>query len=189
MVYLFINVAWGDPYIPHILGTLHSHHAKATFFLDGTWLSKHSDTAKIIVRAGHLLGNHGYTHRNMSTLTQEAQKQEIEKTNKLLRQTGITPTFFAPPSGDYSPTTLRAASAQGMFTVHWTVDTIDWRTPSASTILARVVPRLEPGCIILMHPTASASAALDSLLDAIEQKHLRLGTAEDLVSSARVARE
>ena len=189
MVYLIINVAWGDSYIPHILGSLRKHGARATFFLDGKWLASHMDTAKIILRAGHLLGNHGYTHRNMSTLTQEEQTQEIEKTNTLLRQTGTIPTFFAPPSGDFAPSTLGVASMQGMFTVLWTIDTIDWWTSSADAILARVVPRLEPGSIILMHPTASAAAALDRLLDAIAQKHLQLGTAEDLVRSARVAND
>lgn len=96
MVYLFVNVAWGDPYIPRILGILHKNEGKATFFLDGKWLSTHTAIAKIMIREGHLLGNHGYTHRNMSTLSQDEQQLEISKTNTLLRQTGTTPTFFAP---------------------------------------------------------------------------------------------
>jgi len=66
MVSFLINVAWGNEYLPDILATLKKQNVKASFFLEGRWVQKNPELAKMIVEAGHEVGNHSYTHPDMS---------------------------------------------------------------------------------------------------------------------------
>ena len=61
MVSFTVNVAWGNEYLPKMLEVLKKHHAKATFFLEGKWVKNNPDMAKMIVDAGHEVGNHSYS--------------------------------------------------------------------------------------------------------------------------------
>ena len=65
MVSFIINVAWGNEYLPEILATLKRHQITASFFLEGNWVKSNPDLAKMIVSAGHEVGNHSYTHPDM----------------------------------------------------------------------------------------------------------------------------
>jgi probable sporulation protein (polysaccharide deacetylase family) len=186
MVAFLINVAWGEDYLPQMLHTLYANNVKATFFLDGQWLMKHKAEAKTILKAGHQLANHGYSHKNMSQLNRTQIVDEIQRTQHLLKQLGVTNNYLAPPSGDFDQESLSVTSQQGLFTILWTVDTIDWREKDARVILQRVLPRVESGTMILMHPTVGSSAALDELIKGIKQKKLKLGTVNEITSSARL---
>ncbi len=187
MVSFMINVAWGDEHLPSILQTLEKENVHATFFFDGSWLSKHVDTAKQIGAKGHELSNHAYSHKNMSQLGRSAAVSEIEKTERLLRESlGIQNKLFAPPSGDFDTETVVIAKELGLRTVLWTIDTVDWRKPEPAWIVRRITSRLEPGAMILMHPTASSSAALEEMIHAIKSKGLSIGTVSELLSPARV---
>ncbi|WP_080839828.1 polysaccharide deacetylase family protein [Cohnella massiliensis] len=186
MVGLMINVAWGDEYLPSMLKTLADEKAKATFFFDGTWLSKNLDKAREIVKAGHEASNHAYTHPNMSRLGAERQRSEIAKTEALLRDgLGTSNKWFAPPSGDFNELTVRTASGLGLRTVLWTLDTIDWKKPPASGVVAKVSAQAEPGTLILMHPTSTTEQALAGIIRAVREKGLEPGTVTDTLSSAR----
>ncbi|PWW06447.1 putative sporulation protein (polysaccharide deacetylase family) [Paenibacillus cellulosilyticus] len=187
MVSLMINVAWGNEFLEPMLKTLEEENVKATFFLDGTWLRNNPDLAKKILAGGHELSNHAYNHPNMSTLSRDAQYQQIAKTEALLESVlGVKDNrWFAPPSGDYNGTTVSIAHSQGLRTVLWTIDTIDWRKPPASTILSRVRNKLQPGALILMHPTASTRDALPDLIKMIKSKGYQLGTVSDTLSPKR----
>jgi probable sporulation protein (polysaccharide deacetylase family) len=186
MVALLINVAWGEENLPQMLKILKSNHVKATFFLDGQWLEKHVTEAQRIVADGHQVSNHAYSHKNMSRLSDAQAIEEIERTQKLLKNLGVSNKLFAPPSGDFSPKTLEVTTQLGLRMILWTVDTIDWREKSPTAILTRVVPRIEPGSMILMHPTASATAALHSLIQQIKMNRLKLGTVNELISTKRL---
>lgn len=187
IVALMINVAWGNEYIPTMLEVLREENVKATFFLDGSWLSKNADLAKQIVTEGHELGNHAYSHRNMSQLSRKEATDEIAKTERLLKEKlGVTSRFFAPPSGDYDQETVQAAYDLGLNTVLWTLDTVDWKKPSPSTIIQKVSARVEAGSLILMHPTKPTSEALAQVIQNIKNKGLVLGTVEEVLSSNRL---
>ncbi|GFN31843.1 polysaccharide deacetylase family protein [Paenibacillus xylaniclasticus] len=188
MVSLMINVAWGNEYIEPILNTLKREKVKATFFLDGSWLNKYRDLAQQIQEAGHEMSNHAYSHPNMSQLSRNAQLREIEKTQQLLESVlGVKDNrWFAPPSGDFNQLTVQIAHNLGLRTVLWTIDTIDWRKPLPSTIVSRVRNKLEPGALILMHPTASTRDALADVISVIKSKGYQLGTVSETLSSARV---
>jgi probable sporulation protein (polysaccharide deacetylase family) len=187
MVALMINVAWGEEYLPAMLDTLRKEHVHATFFFDGSWLSQHLETAKQIGEQGHELSNHAYSHKNMSRLSAAEARTEIGKTETLLtHRLGVDNRWFAPPSGDFDDETVRIAASEGLKTVLWTLDTLDWRNPGAAAIIRKVGTRVEPGSLILMHPTASSSAALESMIRAIKSKGLALGTVSEVLSPDRV---
>jgi len=188
MVALMINVAWGDEYLPGMLEMLEAHRVPATFFFDGSWLSKHIDTAKQICAAGHECSNHAYSHPNMSELSRSRQAEEIRKTERLLKEElNVDNRLFAPPSGDYNQTTVDVAYELGLYTVLWTIDTVDWKKPDPAWIIRRITTNLEPGSLILMHPTASSLQALEGMIRVIKEKGYVFGTVPDVLSSERVA--
>ncbi|GAS81072.1 polysaccharide deacetylase family protein [Paenibacillus amylolyticus] len=187
MVSFMINVAWGNEYIKPMLDTLDAEKVKATFFLDGSWLSKNIELAKEIQKRGHELSNHAYSHPNMSRLSAERAKLEISKTQDLLYKTlGVDNRWFAPPSGDFNQKTVDIASSMGLQTVLWTVDTVDWRKPSSDAVVAKIAKNTEAGTLILMHPTAASSGALKGMIQSIRAKGLMLGTVSETLSSERV---
>lgn len=186
MISLMINVAWGDEYIQKMLDVLERQQVKATFFLDGSWLNKNEATAKLIAEKGHDLSNHAYSHKNMSQISRQQNVDEIAKTQKLLEKLGVTNKLFAPPSGDFNEQTVKVASELGLHTILWTIDTVDWKNPGADTIVKRITSRLEPGAMILMHPTASSSGALEQMIVNIKEKGFVLGTVSELISPQRV---
>ncbi|GAA3406555.1 polysaccharide deacetylase family protein [Paenibacillus hodogayensis] len=187
MASLMINVAWGNEFIGPMLDILEKEQVRATFFFDGSWLSKNIDTAKTIQAKGHEMSNHAYTHKNMSKLGREDNRKEIEQTQKLLKeQLGVDNVLFAPPSGDFSDLTVKVAHELNLKTILWTLDTVDWMKPTSDSIVRKIAARVEPGSLILMHPTASSSGALQGMIRTIKQKGLALGTVSELISSDRV---
>lgn len=183
---LMINVAWGTEYIQGMLDTLEKHNVKATFFLDGSWTAKNGDVAKSIVDRGHEIGNHAYTHPDMSKMGQQQTLREITRTNDVIKKaTGSTPKMFAPPGGAFNDTTVKVAHGQGMNTILWTLDTIDWKKPPASTIENRVVGRAENGALVLMHPTEPTRDALRAMIPALLKKGYDLVTVSQLLDSTR----
>lgn len=187
MVSLMINVAWGNQYIVPMLDILDEENVKVTFFLDGSWLSKNPELATQMLKRGHEMENHAYTHPNMSTLSRARATVEIEKTQKLLKESlGVTNKWFAPPSGDFDQETVEIASSLGLKTVLWTVDTVDWRNPSPESIVAKITSKAEPGTLVLMHPTASSSKALKAMIRGIKAKGLQLGTVSQTLSAERL---
>lgn len=188
MVALMINVAWGNEYLEPMLQILREHQVKATFFLDGSWLSKNSELALLIQREGHELSNHAYSHPDMSRLGRGDAALQISKTEALLKQKlQVENHWFAPPSGDFNQQTVEVAAEQGLRTVLWTLDTIDWKKPAPSSIVQKVKLRVEPGTLILMHPTAASSGALAGMIKEIRMKGLALGTVSETLSEKRVA--
>ncbi|CAI6028195.1 polysaccharide deacetylase family protein [Cohnella sp. JJ-181] len=184
---LMINVAWGNEYLASILNTLDAQKVKATFFLDGSWLSKNKDAALEIKRRGHELSNHAYSHKNMSTISDAKQLEEISKTEALLKDVlGADNRLFAPPSGDYDARTVRIAAGLGLRTVMWTLDTVDWQRPPASSVVKKISAHVGPGTLILMHPTSTTEQALAGIVRAARAKGLVPGTVSEVLSERRL---
>lgn len=186
-VSFMINVSWGTEFIEPILQIFKEEEIKATFFLDGSWLKKHPELAKKIASEGHEIGNHAYSHPQMSRLPNERIKEEIKKTEDLIRSvTHQSSHYFAPPSGDYDQRVVQIARDFNMFTVLWTLDTVDWQKPSPNTIIQRIIPKVNNGHLILMHPTDSTVEALPELIRQIKEKGLMIGTVNETLSTKRI---
>lgn len=187
MVSFLINVAWGNEHIPGMLETLKNHGVQATFFLEGRWVKENPSMAKMIIDAGHEVGNHSYTHPNMKTLGSTAVREQLLKTNEVIEAiSGSKVTWFAPPSGSYRDEVVNIAHEMKLGTIMWSVDTIDWQKPSPDVLVNRVMGKIHPGAMVLMHPTPSTANSLETLITSIKDKGLELGTVSSLLSEERI---
>ncbi|HLR66186.1 polysaccharide deacetylase family protein [Virgibacillus alimentarius] len=186
MVAFLINVSWGEEHIPEILDTLNEHNVKATFFIEGEWAKKNADLVKMINEQGHLIGNHAYNHPDMARLSNQEIIQQITQTNTIIEAIiDKTPRWFAPPSGSFKNNVVKTAHNLKMETILWTVDTIDWKNPSVSVMMNRVMTDIHPGATILMHPTSSVVEGLSPLIKDIKKKGYKIGTIEQLLNEER----
>lgn len=186
MVALLINVSWGTEHIPDILNTLKEHNSKATFFIEGKWAKENAELVKMIDEQGHTIGNHAYSHPDMARLSNQQIIEQITKTNTIIEAIiDKTPEWFAPPSGSFTDNVVDQADNLNMETILWTVDTIDWKNPSVSVMMNRVMTKVHPGATILMHPTASVVEGLSPMVQDIKKKGYKIGTIDQLLSEER----
>jgi probable sporulation protein (polysaccharide deacetylase family) len=189
MVSFLINVAWGNEYLPKILSTLKKYNVHATFFLEGRWVKENPELAKMIVDGGNEVGNHSYTHPDMKTLASEQVREQLIKTNQVIEATtGKKVKWFAPPSGSYRDEVIKIANSLDLSTIMWTVDTIDWQKPTQDVLVQRVLKKVGPGAMILMHPTKPTADGLETLIKEIKKRQLRIGTVSRLLDEERIVK-
>ncbi|MBP2240177.1 putative sporulation protein (polysaccharide deacetylase family) [Cytobacillus eiseniae] len=186
MVSFLINVAWGNEYLTDMLATLKKHNVSASFFLEGRWVQNNPELAKMIEEAGHEIGNHSYTHPDMKTISTPKAREEIRRTNEVIKATtNKSVRWFAPPSGSYRDEIVQIAAEEKLGTVMWTVDTVDWQKPTPDQLIQRVISKVHNGAMILMHPTDSTAKSLDQLIQMLKQKDLQMNTVTELLSAER----
>ncbi len=189
MVAFMINVAWGNEHLESILKTLADHNIRATFFLDGSWVAKNSTLAKQIVNDGHEIGSHAYSHPMMSRLTKDRIIEEMEKTNRTIKEAlAIDVSLFAPPSGDYDERVVKLAWERKMLTILWTLDTVDWRNPPAKEMANKIIKNVNSGNLILMHPTPATAQALNDMIIGVQNKGYAIDVVSEVISSDRTGR-
>lgn len=190
MVSFIINVAWGNEYLGPILETLKKNNVHASFFLEGRWVKENPELAKMIVEAGHEVGNHSYTHPDMKQISSAKIREEIVKTNEVIKATtGEEVVWLAPPSGSYREEVVKIASEYKLGTVMWSVDTIDWQKPTPEQLINRVMGKVHKGAMILMHPTDSTAKALDELIKQIKLEKYEINTVSELLSEERIMKK
>lgn len=151
-VAISFDCAWGVEHTDAILDALEKNEIRCTFFAVQFWVEKHPEYAKKIVEAGHELGTHSKTHPYMSKLSKEAIDEELSSSCKAIEKaTGVHPTLFRPPYGDYDDLLVERASEQKLFTIQWDVDSLDWKNLSATEIALRIINGVGSGSIILCH--------------------------------------
>ncbi|OZM58619.1 hypothetical protein CIB95_03360 [Lottiidibacillus patelloidae] len=187
MVALLINVAWGNEYLPKMVDVLKKHQVRSTFFLEGNWVKKNADLTKMLYDEGHELGNHSFSHPDMKKLSANRIREQLQKTNDVIEETiGKKPKWFAPPSGSYRDEVVKIANEMGMYTILWSVDTVDWKKPNATEMMNRVLRKVHPGAMILMHPTEPTAEGLELLIEGLKAKGYSIGTVTQLLSEARI---
>jgi peptidoglycan/xylan/chitin deacetylase (PgdA/CDA1 family) len=168
---LMFNVDWGEDIIPELLKVLEEKEVKVTFFVSGRFAKKFPDLIVKISQVGHEIGNHGYSHPYPNKLTLEQNMQEITATEKVFQELKINVAkIFAPPYGEHGKVVLQAANTLGYKTIMWTLDTIDWQDPSPEVILRRILPKVDHGSLILMHPKKCTLQALPTLIDSLREE-------------------
>lgn len=162
VIALTFDAAWGADKTRGIIDILNEYDADATFFLVGFWMDKYPEEVKAIAEAGLEIGNHSENHLNMPRLNDSTMRAEITSVNEQVEElSGIVPTYFRAPYGDYSDRLLTAVEELGMVGVQWSIDTLDWKGLSAKEIVERVVPKAKSGDIVLFHNNS------DHVLDAL----------------------
>ena len=138
---------------PVLLDLLREAGVSAAFFCVGERVAANPGLAARIVREGHLLENHSYAHSNLTNFFGRARlKAELEQTQLVIRQaTGIAPKLFRPPMGLSNPRVFAAARALGLRVIGWSARGLDTITGEPERVVARIVRRLRPGAIVLLH--------------------------------------
>ena len=145
---------------------------KCTFFMVQFWVEKYPEYVKKIAGAGHEIGTHSKTHPKMSELAKAEIEEELSSSCSAIEKiTGKRPELFRPPFGDYDNLLIETAKEQGLFTIQWDVDSLDWKNLSAQNIALRVINGVKSGSIILCHNNGLHTAqALPMILSSLKNK-------------------
>ncbi|MEU0473840.1 polysaccharide deacetylase family protein [Streptomyces olivaceus] len=139
-------------YTPQILDTLAKHDVRATFFVCGEMADYNRDLLSRMADEGHVVGNHTWSHPQLTRLTRRRIRSEMERTSEVVEQAyGDPPRWFRAPYGAWNRATFELGSELGMEPLAWTVDTLDWTTPGTGTIVDRVEDGAAPGVVVLSH--------------------------------------
>lgn len=187
-IYLTFDAGYENGYTEHILDVLKKHNVKATFFLVGNFISTSPELVKRMVSEGHTVGNHTFTHPDMSKISsEEGFSEELGKLEELYEQTTgeKMKKFYRPPQGKYSEDNLKMAQQMGYTTVFWSLAYVDWyndNQPTQQEAMDKLVPRIHNGAIVLLHSTSKTnSEILDSLLTKWEEMGYTFGEISELV--------
>lgn len=167
-------------YTEQLLDGLKERGVVATFFVTGEHAELHTDIIERMSEEGHLIGNHTYSHMQLTAGNREEFKEELIKTNEII--TGITGQeviFVRPPYGSWD----KSFEAElNMFPVLWTVDPLDWSSSNAARITDKIVSKTEENDIILMHDyyKTSVTAALNAI-DKLQEEGYTFVTVDEIL--------
>ncbi len=140
-----------DPHTLRLLDVLAKHNVQATFFMIGRYVREHPDIARAVAAAGHLIGNHTFTHPLLIFKSESETRAELQDCSRVLEETiGRTRTCFDRRWRE-RPATLRIARELGLQPVMWNVTGYDWNAPPAAEIERKIVRQMRGGNVILLH--------------------------------------
>lgn len=176
VIYLTFDAGYENGNTAPILDALKKHQASATFFLVGNYLSTSPELVKRMLLEGHTVGNHTYHHPDMSDIASRADfEKELTSLETLFEEvTGQKMTkFYRPPQGKYSEANLKMARELGYRTFFWSLAYVDWYEndqPTREEAFDKLLTRIHPGAVVLLHSTSSTNAEiLDELLTRWEE--------------------
>ncbi len=164
---LSFDAAWGNEDTQQLIDILNSYNVKATFFLVGDWVDRYPESVKQLYDAGMEIGNHSDDHAHFTKLSSEGITNNVTSCNEKIKAiTGVSPTLFRCPYGEYDDHVVSAINNMGMHVIQWDVDSLDWKDLSAEEIYDRVTSRAAPGSICLFHNAAlHTPEALPSIIE------------------------
>lgn len=188
IIYLTFDCGYENGNTETILDALKKHQAPATFFVVGHFLESAPELVKRMVEEGHTVGNHTYHHPDMSAISDmESFQKELDSVSSLYEAvTGQEMTkYYRPPQGKYSTDNLAMAKELGYRTFFWSLAYVDWNAdaqPTKEEAFNKLIGRIHPGAIVLLHNTSSTNGAiLDELLTKWEEMGYRFAPLSELV--------
>ena len=186
-VYLTFDCGYENGNTEAILDVLRDHGAPAAFFVVGHYLETEPELVQRMVREGHTVGNHTWSHPDMSKITDAAafSGQLRQVSDKFREITGEEmPRYYRPPQGIYSKENLKMARDLGYRTVFWSLAYVDWKAdaqPGEQEALDTLTRRIHGGAVVLLHNTSATNARiLDRVLTAWEEMGYSFGTLDQL---------
>ena len=166
------DAAWGNEDTQQLIDIMDRYQVKATFFVVGEWVDKYPESVKALHDAGHEIMSHSDDHAHFNSLSAEEITRNLNACNdKIEAVTGVRPTLFRCPYGEYDDHVISTVRALGMEPIQWDVDSLDWKDLSAQEITQRVTGKVQPGSIVLFHNAAlHTPEALPSILEALLQE-------------------
>ena len=176
IIYLTFDAGYENGNTPAILDALKKHQAPAVFFVVGNFIKDNPDLIRRILADDHIIGNHTMTHPDLPQISSmDAFQKELQDVEELYTSlTGEAMTkFYRPPRGIYSTENLSMAKELGYSTFFWSLAYVDWiqdQQPSREEAFQKLLTRIHPGAIVLLHNTSSTNAEiLDELLTKWEE--------------------
>ena len=189
-LYLTFDCGYENGNTPAILAALKKHQAPAVFFAVGNFVRDNPDLIKQMVAEGHIVGNHTMTHPDMSKISSEDSFQkELQGVEKIYKETTgkEMEKFYRPPQGIYSTENLAMAKELGYSTFFWSLAYVDWiqdQQPSREEALSKLLTRVHPGAIVLLHNTSSTNGIiLDELLSRWEKMGYSFHSVKELTGA------
>lgn len=169
IVALSFDAAWGNEDTQILIDILDQYGVNTTFFVVGDWVDKYPESVRALAEAGNEVMNHSSSHAHFSALSTDEIAADITACNdKIEAITGVRPTLFRCPYGEYDDHVISAVKSVNMTAVQWDVDSLDWKGIPAGQITRRVLDRVQPGSIVLFHNAAEHTPeALPAILDAL----------------------
>ncbi len=176
VIYLTFDCGYEAGYTPKILDALKKHNVKATFFVVGNYLTSASEIVKRMENEGHIVANHTYSHPDMSQIKDERnfldELKKVEDEYETITGKEMLK-FYRPPQGKFSEENLKMANKAGYKTFFWSLAYVDWykdKQPTKDEAFSKLIPRIHPGSIVLLHNTSETNAnILDELLTKWEE--------------------
>ncbi len=191
VIYLTFDAGYENGNTPAILDALKKHGVPAAFFLVGNYLETSPELVKRMISEGHSVANHTYHHPDMSKISsKDAFEKELSDLEALYTEVtgGTMARYYRPPQGKYSKENLAMAKELGYTTFFWSLAYVDWyqdKQPTREEALKKLLGRIHPGAIVLLHSTSSTNAAiLDELLTKWEDMGYSFRSLDELTSDS-----
>jgi peptidoglycan-N-acetylglucosamine deacetylase len=188
-----------DPHTLRLLDVLAKHNAKATFFLIGQFVEQRPDIVRDVLRAGHVIGNHTFTHPKLIFASNQETRSQIERCTRAIEDAiGQTPRLFRPPFGGRRPGTLGIARALGLEPIMWNITGYDWNAPPAERILTRVSQQIRGGDVVLLHDgshlgmgadRAQTVIATDQLIERFHKEGREFVTIDEMMGKTAISNQ
>ncbi|PRY01615.1 polysaccharide deacetylase family protein [Allonocardiopsis opalescens] len=164
---------------PAVLDALAERQARGTFFVMGQLAPEYPELLRRMVAEGHQIGNHTWKHDDLSTMSAEAVREDIERTADAIEAAaGVRPTMVRPPYGAYTQETLEALGAPAIL---WSNDTMDWHSRDTRRTVTVATEETRPGGIVLMHDIHPETVAgVPDIIDGLLARGFRLVTVGEL---------
>ena len=172
-------------FTPKLLEILKKCNVKATFFVVGEMAEKNPDLIRAEVAAGHSVANHTYHHVNLTKIPEEYVATEIKACGEVIKSiTGKAPHLFRPPGGDYNKQVAQVSVALDYTMVLWTDDPADYANPGVSVLDSRLMNRISPGGIILIHDGAKETLdVLPKVINRLKSKGYKFVTVDEMIKN------
>jgi len=166
-----------DTYTLRLLEVLARHDVHATFFLIGRYIQQIPEIARQIAEAGHVVGNHTFTHPLLTVKSAAGIREELSACRSALHDaisgnSQLVSNLFRPPFGGRRPAVLRVARELGLEPVMWNVTGYDWNAPPAAEIERKVAKQIRGGDVVLLHDGGHKEMGADRSQTVLATDHL-----------------
>ncbi len=186
-LYLTFDCGFENGNTENILDALKKHEAPAAFFVVGHFLNSAPELVKRMAEEGHIVGNHTYHHPDMSKISDQASfRREMDDVSSLYKELvgEEMPLYYRPPQGKFSGENLQMAKDMGYKTFFWSLAYVDWNVddqPSHQEAFDKLLTRVHPGAIVLLHNTSRTNGEiLDELLTKWEEMGYSFGKLSEI---------
>ena len=183
-VALSFDASFGATRTQGILDILTTHEVEATFFVTGAWAERNSEQLKMLAGSERIeIGSHSNTHPHMTRLRNRQMELELSTSVTSIKSvSGIAPTLFRAPYGEYSDALLAVAAEQNLTSIQWNVDGLDWKDLSSYDITNRVLAQSGAGSIIrLQNDGRNTLDALPAIIVGLQNRGLQIVTVGELI--------